>query len=441
MFLKWFLPILDDDIKLTKARIMSRSLLALFLISLILFPVNTVLKSDFPLLPFSIGIFTLLLIFKYTGSFNIVGNSICLLLFLGLINLIPHSGGVFSEDFHFLFILPMLAFAILGKNSGLVWMGIIFVAVYYIFNLTEAKGEAYFRDQTLQFGIYYYTTMPILLTFIASILQYILVNENRNLVNKIKENEFDLKRKNAELLKKEAQLKESNKELERFAYVVSHDLKQPIKTISNFTGLLEKEISNEQEAHTPSHEYINFISQSADRMGNFVDELLSYARTTNSQHTFQWCCTDSIFEQITKDLHGQFANIEFSILKNQLPKMVASQIRIRQLFQNLVSNAIKFKKPDQRLILKIEFEEKEDEYIFHIQDNGIGIEQDCLLEIFTPFKKLCHKNEGSGIGLATCKQIVEMHKGKIWATSQKGKGTTFSFSLSKNLKQQQGTGI
>ena len=224
-----------------------------------------------------------------------------------------------------------------------------------------------------------------------------------------------------------------NKELQEYAYIVAHDLKEPIRSIVSFSQLLERKIKG--KLNQDELELLDFIKDSGKNMGNLVQALLLYT-TVNIDYK------NLPENDINQVLQKTLTSINFSIEQNNatinidwLPKKVkCDEIKISQLFQNIISNAIKFKKINQGITININCKKQIDNYLFSVRDNGIGIEKDYHEKIFKLFKRL-NKNqnyEGTGIGLSISKKIVEQHGGEIWLESTFGKGTTFYFTLPRN---------
>jgi PAS domain S-box-containing protein len=233
-----------------------------------------------------------------------------------------------------------------------------------------------------------------------------------------------------DLKNKERELAESNIELERFAYVASHDLQEPLRKINTFLSLfLSKNQNNFDEK---SKTYLDKVTDSTRRMQNLIDDLLNFSRANNIKGEIEEInCNDKI-NYIRENYNLLPTDKKVLINSNTLPVIKGYKTQILSLFQNLINNAIKYNKSDNPEV-QIDSKDTGKEYIFSIKDNGIGIEQEDFDKIFLPFQRLHGKSEfsGSGIGLATCKKIIEKHKGKIWLESEVGKGSTFYFSVPK----------
>lgn len=229
--------------------------------------------------------------------------------------------------------------------------------------------------------------------------------------------------------------KDSNMQLENFAYIASHDLREPVRTINNFTQLLARKMGdklNEEE-----EEYFQFIKDGVNNMDLLINDLLTYSRVNTGEHIPEEVNLENLLLIILNGLNQNIKEQEAEIIYENLPDFVlGSKTKIKQLFQNLIANAIKFRKPDEAPKVVISCKEDNDFWEFAIKDNGIGIKKEYFDKIFMIFKKLHSKHEfqGSGIGLAICKKIVEQHDGRIWVESNPGEGTTFFFTISKAQK-------
>lgn len=231
------------------------------------------------------------------------------------------------------------------------------------------------------------------------------------------------------------QLQESNEELQRFAYAASHDLKEPLRTIMGFAQLLDRHYA--QQIDNAGKEYIQFIYNSIKNMNLLLNDLLAYSRVIQKpDEGFQMCDIYMVFETVQLNLRRQIADSQASVeFPKNLPKIYAVYSKMVQLFQNLISNALKFIPEEQPPVIYITYKETSTHYQFGVHDNGIGIEPAYQQQIFTLFKRLHSKQEyeGSGIGLNLCKRIVEQHNGEIWVESTFGSGSSFYFTLAKSI--------
>lgn len=225
-------------------------------------------------------------------------------------------------------------------------------------------------------------------------------------------------------------LKKSNDDLEKFAYSASHDLQEPLRTISGFLGILKRKHENDFDSE--SKKFIGLCLQNSSRMQKMIESLLEYSRVKTSEKELKNIDLNSVLEAITvQHLHSSVSKSKAEITYSQMPVILASKYEMFALFQNLISNSLKFIAPNTIPKIEIFVKETENEWLFSIKDNGIGITTDNPRTIFKIFKRLNPRTDfyGSGIGLATCKKIVESYNGKIWFEPNKKIGTTFYFTI------------
>lgn len=228
-------------------------------------------------------------------------------------------------------------------------------------------------------------------------------------------------------------LARSNAELEQFAYVASHDLQEPLRMVTNFLQLLEKRLEDKMD--TDSKEFINYAVEGAKRMKHMIDDLLSYSRVLSKKAQFEEIDVDIILDQVMEDLMENINENKAKIIRKKMPMLVADKIKLARIFINLINNAIKFRNKNAAPLIEISCEETKQDYVFSVRDNGLGLKKEYQEKIFIIFQRLNPKEEypGSGIGLAVCKKIAELHDGKIWVESELGAGSTFYFSISRQL--------
>jgi len=219
-----------------------------------------------------------------------------------------------------------------------------------------------------------------------------------------------------------------NKQLEQFNYVASHDLQEPLRTITNFSQLLQSEYANNLDS--TANQYLDFIIESSERMRNLILGLLNYSRLGRDSVLKKINC-HQLVQDLQIDLQASITVNNAIIKVDQLPNLWGYEIELRKLFQHLISNALKFCQKDKETTIHISCKKDKNEYIFCIRDNGIGIKQKHHEKIFILFQKLHLREEykGTGIGLANCRKIVELHQGKIWVESTFGEGSTFFFTI------------
>ncbi len=232
---------------------------------------------------------------------------------------------------------------------------------------------------------------------------------------------------------KNNELEGKNKELEQFAYVASHDLQEPLRTTSAFVELFQQQYKGRLDEK--ADKYLAYIVQASDRMKVLITDLLEYSRIGSKLQLKQADCT-IMLKEVLDDLGVAITEAGAKITAGELPVVSGYPTEIKQLFQNLIINAIKFRRKDTPCQIYITAQKKGCYWQFAFADNGIGISKEHYERIFVIFQRLHTRNEyqGSGIGLSHCKKIVELHKGNIWLESAVGKGTTFYFTIPQKNK-------
>ncbi len=243
--------------------------------------------------------------------------------------------------------------------------------------------------------------------------------------------EESLKILNSELIKSNRELEITNKELEQFAYVASHDLQEPLRMISSFLGLIEKKY--QKILDEKGLQYIHFAVDGAKRMREIILDLLEFSRVGNITESKKPTDLNVLLQEVIQLNNKAIQDKNAIIHLDDLPTVTCHSNSIIQLFQNLISNALKYQPEGQKPEIWIEATEFPTEWRFEVRDNGIGIEPEFKEKIFIIFQRLHQKDQfsGSGIGLAICKKIVEFHGGKIWVESDIGEGSKFFFTLKK----------
>ena len=242
--------------------------------------------------------------------------------------------------------------------------------------------------------------------------------------NDLKENEIKLK----EAI---SALERSNLELQSFAYITSHDLQEPLRTVASFTQLLQRRY--EGKLDSDADEFMDYIVDASKRMKDMIQGLLEYSRVDNAEKEFTETNMNVNVEKAVSNLHVAIKESKAIITHDPLPSVYADPDQMVRVFQNFIGNAIKFKNPNlpPKIHIKAINDKRKKEWIFSIKDNGIGIESQYTAKIFEVFKRLHTIDEynGTGIGLAIIKKIIERHSGRIWVESQFNKGSTFYFTI------------
>ena len=232
-----------------------------------------------------------------------------------------------------------------------------------------------------------------------------------------------------ELAERTTELERSNAELQQFAYVASHDLQEPLRTVTSFLQLLRRRYDSALDDN--AREYIRFATDGAARMHRLITDLLVYSRVSTHGRVFQQVKLDSVLDMVLTNLGAAIQEAGAEISRDPLPELECDELQMVSLLQNLVGNAIKYRAPGTAPRVHIGAVRDGDNWTFSVQDNGIGIEPKFFDRVFVIFQRLHARGEyeGTGIGLAVAKKIVERHGGQIWLESIPGQGSTFHFTL------------
>ncbi|MEO0685762.1 MAG: ATP-binding protein, partial [Cyanobacteria bacterium J06649_11] len=225
-----------------------------------------------------------------------------------------------------------------------------------------------------------------------------------------------------------ADLERSNAELKKFAYVASHDLQEPLNQVANYVQLIEMRYQNALDED--ANEFIGYVVGGVSLMQTLIDDVLAYSKVDMQNIEFAPISAEKALEKALNNLSTRIEQTAAKITHDELPTVMADSTQIMQLFQNLIGNAIKFRSEKQPEI-HISVSRSEEEWLFSVSDNGIGIEPRFSDRIFVIFQRLHTRDEypGTGMGLAICKKIAECHRGNIWVESQLGEGATFNFTI------------
>lgn len=353
------------------------------------------------------------------------------------------QGGVKNSGLFYMAAVILTTFMLLGKKGGIFMTGITVLHVVY-FYLIGAYTQ--WVDYSLIGADPRLVDLDFLITGVISLL---LLSAQASYLEKsqiaitadIKAKRDELAIKNAELLSVQNDLEsqnkkfeQKNKELEQFAYVASHDLQEPLRTITGFIELFQKQYAGKLDGN--ADRYIGYVTQSSRRMRVLITDLLEYSRIGNKKK-FQKVDCGIVLNEVLADLDAAIGETGAMIGSGPLPVITGYPTEIKLLFQNLISNSIKFRKTDVAPRISINAIYKDNAWQFSFADNGIGIGNEHHDRIFIIFQRLHTRQEyaGSGIGLSHCKKIVELHNGRIWLESEPGKGTIFYFTISNNIHE------
>ncbi len=276
-------------------------------------------------------------------------------------------------------------------------------------------------------------TSDVLQGFSVGGLDYITKPINSEEVLVRVRTQLQLRMQTKKLEETQGKLERSNKNLQEFASVVSHDLKAPLRNILRLGEFLKEDCSDQLDKN--GQDYINTISVLTDRMTKLIDGLLEFSKITEDARPLEILDLKEIIKEVMDNLQVSIIETEGIINIGELPKINGNPVLIIQLFQNLIANALKFHKREEAPVIKVYGQSTNNEFCeIFVEDNGIGFEEKYTEKIFLPLKRLVAQEEyeGSGIGLALCKKIVDHHKGTITCRSQPGKGTKFTLSFPIN---------
>lgn len=302
-----------------------------------------------------------------------------------------------------------LAVPVLRRDGGL-------IGVVQLSDKFEGEFDQADEDQLVQLARFYTATFE---------LQYVYE---------------DLRRLTGALRQATRELRRSNAELEQFAYVASHDLQEPLRMVTSYLQLLERryKANLDQDAS----DFIAFAVDGAARMQTLIQDLLTYSRVGTRGASFEPTDCQAVLEQVLQNLEVAIAESDTEINSGPMPSLSADASQLAQLLQNLIGNAIKFRgeSPPQ---VQVAATQRDDDWLFSVQDNGIGIDPQYSERIFQVFQRLhgIGQYPGTGIGLAVCKKIVERHHGTIWVESQPDAGATFLFTIPMNLNSLAASGL
>jgi signal transduction histidine kinase len=327
------------------------------------------------------------------------------------------------EFFYISYIVPFLLFSV--KDYKNIVIGVVVAILFFnLYFILYPYFESYNLDLNSQQTIYRINLWMKFVLFGVAI--YILSYYNHI-------SERQLEEANAKLTSKASELKRSNEDLEQFASIISHDLKAPVSNISSFMQLLQRRYASTLDKD--ANEFINLSKKSADRMAKQIEDLLSYSKMGRNLPTATLVDLNEVIKTIKIELGGKVLEKNAKITQiASLPTITKVHTSmIHHIFQNLVANGIKFNTNVAPEVV-IDYQIQGSNYVFEVRDNGIGIDAAYKDKLFQMFKRL-HSNEefeGTGIGLAVCKKIVDFYGGDIWFDSKPGMGTSFFFTLPRN---------
>lgn len=280
------------------------------------------------------------------------------------------------------------------------------------------------------------TTGFVLLSLYSVLRKYITQRDeaesklhslNTELEQQVQERTKELLRSNEHLRFQAQELARSNADLERYAYAASHDLQEPLRNVSLYSQLLGRRYRDRLDEQ--AEQYLSYLQEGALRMSALVADLLSYSKVVHEDTDVSDADCESALATALSNNQRLLKETEAVVTHDPLPAVPANWNQLVQVFQQLINNALKFHSPEQQPRIHVSMERLSDEWVFSVQDNGIGISPQYHDRVFVIFQRLDRKHAGSGVGLALCKRIVERHAGRIWVESELGNGATFRFTI------------
>ncbi len=389
-----------------------------------------------------LGTLALVILFKKVGNLSLSGNLACFLYFGILSTAAYSSGGLYSDDLVWASITPVFAFLVINKRMGFFWLFAfcICTGVYYYLEINSLIS---FREKTELFEPIYFFISWILLVSVLSGVVYVYTQNETEMVQSLLKNKKELIKQGEELRKqteilrqKEQQLLKLNANLEHYAHAISHDLREPLRTVKSYTQLLNRSLGN--KLGDKDGLYMDFVLSGTDRMVHLLEDLLEFSRISEVNHEFVPVNLNDVVLLVVNNLNRKVRESGASItVEENLPLVKGTQSLLVIVIQNLVANAIKFRHVNREPKVNIYHKKEADRVVICVEDNGIGVAADYKEKVFELFNRLHtrEKYDGSGIGLTTCGKIINSLGGEIWLESELGEGTTFMFSVPNTIEE------
>jgi len=347
------------------------------------------------------------------------------------------------------YLFPLMVFFVVRSTEGIIWVSIFYGVLAFLILNFDLRQITLFQLQELRYRF-------LISLFVSSVLSLLLEHGFRHAQQRLLNHQLNLKesenryrqayeqlntqmqeRKWVEeaLKEKTEELARSNRDLEQFAYVASHDLQEPLRMVASYVQLLARRYKGKLDSD--ADEFIGFAQDGAVRMWKLINDLLAYSRVGTWNKELAPTDCETILNQSLNNLKVAIEENEALVTHDSLPTVMADNPQLVQLFQNLIGNAIKFRGNEPPRV-HVSAGRNGNGWTFSVRDNGIGIAPEYAKRIFVIFQQL-HSREkyaGTGIGLAICQRIVERHGGHIWVESEVGKGATFYFTLPKDGRLQ-----
>ncbi len=342
----------------------------------------------------------------YYNASSIYGGIIFMIIFFAVLSARPETG-----------FIKMLTSGEYGSVFGLrILLALAVISIFLGWLRIVGQDLGYY---SAAFGTALYT---ISILIILSILVW-------NSILSLNKTDKERKKANKELRKNLEELKISNRELKSFAFITSHDLQEPLRTIASYAQLIERRYKGQLDPD--ADEFLEYMVSGAKRMKQMIQGLLDYSQVETKGNKFKEISTEKALDAALSDLQHSIDQCHAEVTHDHLPPIFADECQIVRVFQNLIGNALKFRKKDEPPKIHISAKKHGNEWVFSVNDNGIGIEDQYFDIIFEVFKRLhaIGEYEGAGIGLAIVKRIIDRHSGRMWVDSSPDKGSTFYFTI------------
>ncbi|MEY4903220.1 MAG: hypothetical protein RLZZ292_1035 [Bacteroidota bacterium] len=428
----------DNPLRYRKAKILTYSHLFLIFMAVSLAVTDYFFtpENHTPIIFGAILLIGLLFIFKHCGSLVISGNLLACVNAFVMGWDIPLESGLHSDNLLWMIFCPIFAMLLAGRRSGYFWIVALSLFTTFLYSYQITHPEADWQSRLHVSPTYYYISYLSLFLIIFGVVvifesgQSLIIQLLRDNKKQLELQQTEIVRRSQELEAIENKLRNTNLELENFAYAASHDLKEPLRMIGMYTQLIQRRIKGQLDENTT--EYMYYVTDGVSRMQTLLDDLLNYSRLGKKGVVKSMDLNDTLFV-VMNNLAATIKETQATIVVDHLPTVVGNSTEMIQLFQNLIANSIKFRQKESTPIIEITHTEKDETITFAFKDNGIGIKSDFHEKVFNIFERLhSHSDyEGTGIGLATCKKIVVNHGGQIWVNSEEGAGATFHFTIPK----------
>jgi signal transduction histidine kinase len=333
----------------------------------------------------------------------------------------------------FLYACCILSLLLFHEKYAFLWSHINLVICVIVSTLILLDIKVIQENDTLSIGMWFtISSNLVLLSYLASALIPILFRGIQSYIDKQLELQEELLEQKESLKKTLITLEEKNNDLEKFAYVASHDLQEPLRMVSSFLNQLKKKYNNILDEK--ASQYIFYAVDGARRMRQIILDLLEYSRAgKNEENNLEKENINKVLDDTMMNISQDIKKKNARIIRKNIPDITVYRTLFTQIFQNLISNALKYSKKDVKPKIIISCEDSDSHWTFSVKDNGIGIEEEYFDKIFIIFQRLHNRNEydGTGTGLAIVKKVIEQLDGNVWVNSKLNKGSTFYFTVKK----------